>query len=449
MRGEEKTMNAPNGNDQETLGSAGDEFDFTDMLMEDAIQSKETIFRIPDGLSPAGRTVLSPSYRPTQPRHRERQIKQLIDFLRPCFTNEAPANLLIYGKTGTGKTLITKHVTSKLVQKSRDAEYIAPFVTYINVQMHNTKYRILAKICNDLGMNIPKTGLATDVVLEKLKTELMRANRILIVIIDEVDLLVKSREKDDLLYVLTRVSEDEPSVRISIIGISNDIRFKSFLGMRVLSSLNAQEIVFPPYQKSELEAILKERADLAFKDGVIEDLMISQVANIAADEHGDARKAIALLLKVGEIAEQSGSPFIDAEHVIQAKDKLEFDTTCEFLVSLPIQYQIIIIGISNAYYHYKCSVNSGTLLRIYHELVDNSGKYISRIGLRRLLQILKDLRDHGLIDLTVISNGKGRSSVASICVDRKTIERIYSKNPDLKKMLNFIPKMKCLDSFLH
>jgi cell division control protein 6 len=299
-----------------------------------------------------------------------------------------------------------------------------------------------------MRVSVPKTGLATDAILDVLKDVLRNADKPLVTIIDEVDLLVRSREKDDLLYVLTRLAEDDPAVRVSIIGISNDLRFKTFLGIRVLSSLNAQEIVFHPYQRSELLDILKQRADLAFKEGIIEDGILGAIATIAAREDGDARKAIALLLKTGEVAEQEGAAFIDAEHVVKARDKLDLDTTDSFLSTLPVQFQIVIIAISNAQTHYKCSANSGVILKIYHDLVKESDDFVSSIGLRRLLQILKDLNDHGIVDLTVVSNGKGRSSVVSMNLERSIIERVFSKIQQLKKLLNYIPKMKCLDSFL-
>ncbi|HME54874.1 MAG TPA: AAA family ATPase [Candidatus Lokiarchaeia archaeon] len=428
----------------------GDGIDFADKLMDDLLQKKSLIFKERTGISPAGRDVLSSSYKPENPNYRDEQIKQLVEYFKPCFRNEAPANLLIYGKTGTGKTLISKHVASKILERSKNGkEFFAPFIIYINVKMCNTKYRILAKICEDLGLDVPKTGLATDQVLETLKSLLKREGRNLVTIIDEIDLLVRSREKDDLLYLLTRLSEEEPSVKVSIIGISNDLRFKTFLGIRVLSSLNAQEIVFPPYNIKELQSILMERAVLAFNDGVVEPSIMNTIATLAAREDGDARKALALLLKAAEVAEQSGSSFIDAEHVLKARDNCEFDTIEGFLTTLPDHYKLVIIGISNSQAFNKCAVNTGSLLRIFHELVQNSDEYTSTIGSRRLLQILRELNDHGIIDLHILSSGRnGRYNVASMLIDRKIIESVFSKDAILKKLLNYVPKTRCLDTFI-
>ncbi|MBN2151667.1 MAG: AAA family ATPase [Candidatus Lokiarchaeota archaeon] len=428
----------------------GRDVDYTDILVEGFLNKRSTIFKEKGDVAAAGRDVLSASYKPDNPNHRDAQIEQLVKYFAPCMRNEAPANLLVYGKTGTGKTLITRHVAGKIVSRGAAGGFVPPHVIYINVKMCNTKYRILAKMCEDLGLDVPKTGLATDQVLETLKTLLKRDRRNLVAIIDEIDLLVRSREKDDLLYMLTRLSEEEPLVRVSVVGISNDLRFKTFLGIRVLSSLNAGEIVFPPYTTAELEDILMERAELAFNDGAYDRMIISTIANLAAKEDGDARKAIALLLKAAEVAEHKESHFIDADHVLIARDSLEFDATKNFLGTLPDQFKLVIIGISNTQAYNKCAVNTGSLLGIYHELMRQSDEITTSIGDRRLLQILKELRDHGVIDLHVISNGRhGRYSVSSMVIDRKIIEAVFSKDPVLRKLLNYVPKTRCLDTFFH
>ncbi|MHA1369364.1 MAG: Cdc6/Cdc18 family protein [Promethearchaeota archaeon] len=418
-----------------------DDFDFTDVLLEEIMKKPRKIFR--------NRERLLPAYIPKKPMHREKQIRILVDLLKPCFRSETPSNLFIYGKTGTGKTLITRYVCKKIIEKCNQYNILPPFISYINAQAVNTKYRALRRICEDIGVQIPENGLSSDYIFERLKKKLKDAGKNLIIIIDEIDKLIKSRGYNNLLYLLTRLSEENPSIGTTIIGISNDIRLKEFLDVRVLSSMNAQELVFPPYKRSELISILKERARDAFFSGVCSNFIIESIASIAASEHGDARKAIALLLKVGEVAERKDVNLIEPQHILQAKDELEFDTIEGFVLTLPIQHKIVLIAISNARHYLKLDLNTGSLLRVYRELVNASDRFVSTFGEARLLQIMKELENYGLVNLEVISRGKrGRSTIAHICLDRKTIERIFSKEPELRKLLNYKPKITCLDNFI-
>src|SRR5207245_8978802 len=91
-----------------------------------------------------------------------------------------------------------------------------------------------------------------------------------LVALDEIDAVVKRSEDDRLLYELTRINEKLTDGWIGLIGISNDLHFKDFLDPRVLSSLGEEEVVFKPYTSDELYDILKERAELAFRSGVLD-----------------------------------------------------------------------------------------------------------------------------------------------------------------------------------
>ena len=65
-------------------------------------------------------------------------------------------------------------------------------------------------------------------------------------------------------------------------------------------------MVFPPYNAQELSEIMLQRAQKAFKQNVVNDSAITLSAAIAAQESGDARTALMLLLRAGEIADQKG-----------------------------------------------------------------------------------------------------------------------------------------------
>ena len=180
--------------------------------------------------------------------------------------------------------------------------------------MIDTQYRVLAQIAKEvehpeetssdkLRTHIPMTGWPTDQVYLELKNQLEARGGVLVIVLDEIDKLVK-KSGDDTLYNLTRINSDLKTSKVCIIGISNDLSFKDFLDPRVLSSLSEEEIVFPPYNAPQLCDILQQRADGAFIEGALDDGVIPLCAALAAQEHGDARRALDLLRISGELAER-------------------------------------------------------------------------------------------------------------------------------------------------
>src|SRR5215472_4232525 len=88
------------------------------------------------------RRALSPEYIPDHPPFRERQIAQVAEVLSPALHNSKPSNLLLYGKTGTGKTAVSRYVLGKLEQET-DQKILV--VAYVNTRLANTEYRTLGE----------------------------------------------------------------------------------------------------------------------------------------------------------------------------------------------------------------------------------------------------------------------------------------------------------------
>jgi cell division control protein 6 len=263
------------------------------------------------------REVLRHDYLPEKLPHREEQIQRLGETVAPVLKDARCSNIFIYGKTGTGKTAVTKYVLSHLETKAK--EYGAPVkFCYVNCRMIGSEYRIFANLSQNIGMPIPFTGLSVGEVFDRFRNGLDASRTIFIVVLDEVDALIKDRG-DGLLYELTRINETLHKSKVAIIGISNDLRLKEFLDPRVFSSLSEEEMVFRPYDASELRNILLDRSKLSFHDGTLSDAALNICSALAAAEHGDARRALDLLRVAGEVAERQGATVITEEHVREAE----------------------------------------------------------------------------------------------------------------------------------
>ena len=117
------------------------------------------------------REAMRPTYMPDILPHRSNEINDIASVLVPALRGETPSNIFIYGKTGTGKTAVTKFVGKELLKKGEQTGKSVNFI-YINCEVVDTQYRLLQNIANhfisDWSERIPFTGWPTDEVYNKL-----------------------------------------------------------------------------------------------------------------------------------------------------------------------------------------------------------------------------------------------------------------------------------------
>ncbi|MEM5782569.1 MAG: AAA family ATPase, partial [Candidatus Aenigmatarchaeota archaeon] len=151
------------------------------------------------------RDVLRSDYIPSKLPFREKQIISIGEALSPLLHGSKCSNLLIYGKTGTGKTAVVKYVLMRLEEKASTQGLKVKFA-YSNTRIAGTEYRILIDVAQSIGLSIPFTGLAISEVLNRIKLAINSLELKVVFVMDEIDFLVKNYG-DDLLYELTRANE--------------------------------------------------------------------------------------------------------------------------------------------------------------------------------------------------------------------------------------------------
>lgn len=375
------------------------------------------------------RNALSTEFLPEHLPFRETQSDNVAQVLAPALLGSKPSNLLLYGKTGTGKTAVATSVVRRLRAKD-DSKQI--MTAYVNCRLAGTEYLTLAKVAEALPLDedkrIPLTGLSLSEVGKRIFAAISKHSVHLILVLDEIDYLVNTN--DDTLYKFTRSGEDTAPGFLSIVGISNDLRFKEGLDARVLSSLGEEEIVFPPYTTGELRSILAERAAIAFRAGVVPESTINLCAALAASEHGDTRRAIDMLRVAGEVAEREGRQSVDEESIRRASDKIERDVVEKALPSLPLQAKIIIIAASK----FPAGTNTGELYLSYTNLARKSS--VEVLTQRRVSGIIAELDILGLLEATVVSKGRmGRTKRIKLLVDNETLARVIGEDASLLDLM--------------
>ena len=400
--------------------------DVLDEIFERVVASR--IFR--------NRDILSPDYIPERLPHREEQIRRVGSVLAQALKNSRPNNLFIYGLTGTGKTAVTLYVLRRLVEKARQLGVRVSYV-YVNTRQRDTPYKVLADIASSVGLRVPFTGLSTAEIYTRLVRTLSRWDGVLIIVLDEVDWLVR-RRGDDLLYKLTRIGYDLPpgSAKVSLVGITNDVRFVEMLDARVRSSLGEEEVIFPPYNAEQLRDILWERASQAFQPGVIDESVISYCAALAAREHGDARRALDLLRVAGEMAERENAPRVTVEHVKKAWIQIERDRIYEVVSTLPLHARLAILAAIRAQ---KASgrdyTTTGELYAHYRELAARIS--VEAVTQRRISDIINELDMLGILSARVISRGRyGKTRMITLAADEDTVLAAIAQDPRLREVVN-------------
>lgn len=461
------------------------------------------------------RDVLSISFTPENIPHREKQINDLGKILAPSLLGAKPSNVFIYGRTGTGKSLVSLYVTSELLKTIRDRQDIKIKTIYINCKMKksaDTEYRLIASIAkefrkeeylldwNDVlennekfinflkknfnvgwvktakfektgddiikiftekntlllkinnektklnltinddrnaefiikaknnklsiykeGKNeIPFTGLPTEQVYKIFFESIDSEKQVIILIIDEIDALVE-KTGDGILYNLTRMNQELKNARLCVIGITNNLSFRDNLDPRVKSSLSEEELVFPPYNAVQLKDILRERAEKAFSPEALDNGVIEKCAALAAQEHGDARRALDLLRVAGELAERSGSAKVGLQHVDIAEEKIDTDKNVEIIKTQPKQSQIVLYTILKLT-EGKNEVLTSDVLAAYQENCRKHG--LKALTQRRISDLIAEFDMFGIINSKTVSRGRyGRTRVINVSLSEGVKEK--------------------------
>jgi len=383
------------------------------------------------------REVLRHDYLPERLPHREEQTRKLGETVAPVLKGSRCSNIFIYGKSGTGKTAVVKYVLGRLEIKAK--EFSAPVkFCYVNCRMAGSEYRVLASLSQSVGVTIPFTGLSAGEVFDRFKMGVDVSRTLYIVVLDEADALIKSRG-DGLLYELTRINESLDTSKVALVGISNDLRLKEYLDPRVLSSLSEEEIVFRPYDASELKDILLQRASTAFRDNSLSDSALSLCAALAAAEHGDARRALDLLRVAGEVAEREGAHMVSEDHVREAEKHIEHNRVFEALQNLTLHSKLVVLSV---YHLCRTSLQgtiTGEISEVYGELSMDLG--VTPLTQRRLSALVSELDAMGILNAKLVSMGRyGRTKKIRLEVTRTIIKDVFSGDTRLGRLVDYEPK---------
>lgn len=291
--------------------------------------------------------VLDLKYIPKKLLHREEEQKMLIQYFKPVIEKpgEYSQRVSIIGAIGSGKTAIAlkfgEMVKVYSTQKNLNLEYV-----HVNCRRARSAFLTLLEIVRKFNPHIPVRGFSPEEILNMLTEILNRKRLYLIVTLDEIDFVIR-KDGPDLLYDLTRLTDDEIDMkeRVSIITIVRDIAFRTMLDESTLSTLRQNTIFLEPYTEDQLRDIIADRVKEAFYEDVVSKEAADLIADIAS-KNGDARYAIELLERAGMHADHRQSLKVLPEHVRHANASIHPVIRQEIVKDLTTQQKLILLAIS-------------------------------------------------------------------------------------------------------
>jgi len=299
------------------------------------------------------RTKLSPRYIPKELPHREKQI----DLLKRTFSNlkndpdKYPLSILqIIGQAGIGKTS-TLIRFGNLLKEELANNKINSKIVYINLKLQGgNKYAIYKYMLACIAPELPAQGLSAEEMLRQMIDYLDNTSSYALIILDEIDYLIKISKDIGIIYDLTRLNEFNPNKRCNVKGvifIARSIEFYEKLDEAELSSLGRVPIEFPTYTIEQVSDILVQRSVEAFHKEVISTDIIDWISRIiiSSEINGDIRYALDLLTYAGNIAENEGTKKILLDQVKRVHEQIYKGITDEDIKDLSKEQIVILLAI--------------------------------------------------------------------------------------------------------
>lgn len=245
---------------------------------------------------------------------RNREIDHMITLFRPIISEEGPfsANLLVLGGGGIGKTLTVKYFAKNFRDFAKKSSKVT--VEYYDCLQHKTKSAILRDMISKINFATGH-GFGDPELMKQILSHLKSSNQYLLIILDEIHNL---NYEDIMAFLNASQAFGQANSRFSIIGVTRSMDWMK-IGDEKLESRIQSKLIFEPYREDETFKILKYRANLAFRVGVIEDETLELIATIVK-KNNNLRTGIEILMTCGQLCDQERLPAITPDVVLRSRN---------------------------------------------------------------------------------------------------------------------------------
>jgi cell division control protein 6 len=342
--------------------------------------------------------------------------------MAPILTGGLPSNLLIYGPSGTGKSVTCLHFLSTLASMCAKNNLVFNF-HYVHLTGPKTCFGAL----NELAIGIDRTirrykkGIAITHMEHMVIQALSKTAGLTCILIDEVDNI--NVDTDAFCMFLAKALPRKVPTRLFYIFLTNRLEWDKTIDPRILSVLKKTDLIFEPYDAMDLVEILNLRVEKALDAAKVDAGAIHKIAAHASRETGDARKAVELLVKAVKIAEET-TGYLGEKEVDEADKMLEVDKTEELIKSLALQQKLALIACYTGLNRGKRKLSTGHAYELYLTLCEQQNT--RALTQRRFSDMVSFLDIYGLINARLVSKGRyGKTRELTPSLPRKVVSNLF------------------------
>lgn len=345
--------------------------------------------------------ALSFTYVPKELPHREEQMKRMFSIFKSVAESGVSQNVMLHGRVGTGKTALAKRFSMEFKEWAAGKNAAVEFEV-VNCRRRTSNASVVLALTNHFDKGFPDRGFSVPEMLDVIKKFLIRDHIHYLVILDEADVLLR-KAGSDLIYILTRFEEeelrDQGSVNLILVAQENVLDLMDEASRSTFKPSNV--VTFERYTEKALYDITEQRVDLAFHPRTVDHEVMEQMAAIAA-ETGDARRAIDLLEKSGQLAEEEGAEYVNVEHVRKANAIAYSTLDTSKLDELDRAKTVVLLSICRAL-RKDSVVTTGEVLKVYKVVCEEYDE--KPRGTTQFWKYIQDMSARGIINTKRVKQG--------------------------------------------
>jgi cell division control protein 6 len=337
---------------------------------------------------------LSYDWTPPELIGRDAQLGELASMFLGIESHRVSCRAVVTGNVGSGKTVLTHRFGLDLSSKLEGRRKIV--LAHVNCRNHPSTSQVLQQIALSLDSGHPERGFSSGEIIQTIRRNLNTHGNHLLLVLDEVDILVRRDSSDQ--------GQDELG-SVSLILVSQDPSLFNLFEQAIKSRLGESTVlVMPPYDAGELIGIARQRYEASCRPGSVSDETLAKIGRFAAEAGGDARLAIELLEAAVRRAEKAGRGDVLTEDVRPSTRRAATIEPSQ-VHELSKHQKLVLLGICRRLKKAE-EITSGDARKLYELVCEEHNS--KPLGYTTFWKHMKHLEAEGLIESRTDNSAQGR-----------------------------------------